>query len=403
MSNTLLTPTEVTRESLRILHGNSAMLKAVNKAYDDRFAQSGAKIGDSLLIRKPNKYTVRTGRVMNVQDTAETSVTLTVSTQKGVDMSFTSQELALDLDDFSKRIIKPAISVLAANVDYDAMAMSLDVAQSVGTPGTDPGTLAVWGEAAAKLDLGLAPRDGNRYIILNPQAQAATVSTLSNLFHDGDELEDQYMNGVMQKALGFKWMMSQNVRALAVGSRDGSSDIELTAASVAEGATTLGVDDLTGATDTFKEGEVFTLEGVYAVNAETKQSTGQLMQFVLTEDETGVSNAATLTFQPPIYSTGALQNVSGMPADNANVEFIGTASTTYSQNLVFHKDAFTFATADLPMPRAAQFAAREVLDGISMRIWQGDDIVNDAFPARVDILYGYVATYPELACRVWGD
>lgn len=405
MANTLLTIDMITRESLRILHGTSAFIKNVNRDYDPSFAKQGAKIGSTLRIRKPNKYTVTDGRVMTAQDTVEQKVDLAVATQKHVAMNFTSEELTLSMDDFSKRIIKPAISVLAASIDYDALSMSLDVYNSVGTPGTTPASAQVWLDAGAKLDENLAPAD-DRCIILSPAAQARTVSGLSALFHDGDLIADQYRNGVMKRGLGFKWAMDQNVRNLTTGTNANRATTIDLAANVTTGDSTLSVDGLSGTTVTITAGEVFTIAGCYQVNSETKASTGVLQQFVVTATGTGSGSAITnLAISPTIYgpTSGALQNVSVLPSSGDDLVFYGTtASTVYPQNLAFHRDAFTIATADLPMPKAAQMASRQVLDGISMRVWQGDDIINDTFPCRVDVLYGFVATYPELATRVWG-
>lgn len=405
MANSLLSPTIITREALRVLHGNLAFLKNVNKDYDSKFAQSGAKIGSSLTVRKPNKYTVRTGRVMSVQDQSEQSLTLSVSTQKGVDMNFTGQELALTIDEFSKRYIQPAMSVLAAQIDADALSMTKDVYNTVGTPGTTPASFQVWADAMARLDDYLAPRDPMRQAILSPAAMARTVDGLKGLLVPGDKIGDQYRNGIMSNSsVGLKWGIDQNVINLTMGTRSGTTLVTDPSALLATGATQVTVDGFAGATDTVKQGEVFTIGSVYAVNSETKATQTFLQQFTVTADATAASNKATLSISPTMYSSGALQNVSALPADNAAVTFFGTTSTNvYPQNLIYHRDAFTFATADLPMPRnPAIFAAREVMDGISMRVWQGDDIINDQFPCRVDVLYGYKTVYPELACRVWG-
>lgn len=401
MANTLLTIDMVTLEALRVLHGNLAFIKNVNRDYDDSFAKEGAKIGDTLRIRKPPQFTVRTGRVMSAQNATETYVSLPVTNQKGVDMNFTSEEFTLDIDRFSERFLKPAMSVLAAQVDYDALSMTLDVANSVGSPGTTPATYQVWGDANAKLDDALAPRDGNRTAILSPAAMARTVDGLKGLFEAGDAIADQYRSGVMKKAIDLKWAIDQNIRNVTMGTRSGTT---LTTGTGTDASTTIAVDGYTGATDTVKEGEVLTIAGVYDVNAETKQTLTNLKQFVVTADTTASGNQTlTLPIDPPTYSTGARQNVSALYADGAAVTFYGTTSTSvYPQNLIFHKDAFTFATADLKMPRNQEMAARKVVDGISMRIWEGADIVNDQFPVRSDVLYGYVATYPQLACRVWG-
>src|SRR3990167_302096 len=403
--NTLLTIDKVTLEALRVLHGNLSFLKNCNRDYDAEFAKDGAKIGDTLRIRKPPKYTVRTGRVMSAQNSTEGFINLPVTNQKGVDLDFTSAEFTLGIDNFSRRFLKPSMTVLAANIDYDALSMTLDVANSVVTPGTTPATYQVWGDANAKLDDNLAPRDGERTAILNPAAMTRTVDGLKGLFQAGDAIADQYRSGVMSRAIDLKWAIDQNVRNLTMGTHSGT--VSVTGA-VATGATTVALDwGATGtATDTITEGEVFTMAAVFAVNDETKQALTNLKQFVVTATTTGVSSQwLTLPISPTIYgpTSAGLQNVDALPANNAAVVFYGTTSVTvYPQNLIFHRDAFTFATADLKLPRNQEMAARKVQDGISLRIWEGTDIKNDEWPVRSDVLYGYVSTYPELACRVWG-
>ena len=405
MANTLLTIDMVTLEALRVLHGSCAFVKNVNRDYDDQFAKDGAKIGDTLRVRKPPKYSVRSGRVMSAQNATETYVSLPVTSQKGVDLDFTSAEFTLGIDKFSERFLRPSMTVLASNIDYDALSMTLKVANSVGTPGTTPATYLVWGNANAKLDNALAPRDGNRTAILEPNAMAATVDGLKGLFEAGDAIADQYRSGVMKRAIDLKWAIDQNVRNLTTGTRT-TTTVSVTG-STATGATTIALD-YAGATPTMTitAGEVFTIASVFDVNDETKQALTNLKQFVVRTTTTAASSQwLTLPIAPTIYSaaSGGLQNVDALPADNAVVTFYGTTSSTvYPQNLIFHQDAFTFATADLKLPRNQEMASRKVMDGISMRIWEGADIVNDTWPVRSDVLYGYVETYPELACRVWG-
>lgn len=404
-ANALLTIDMVTLEALRVLHGSCAFIKNVNRDYDDQFARDGGKIGDTLRVRKPPKYTVRSGRVMQVQTATETSIALPVINQKGIDLDFTSSEFTMLIDDFSKRFLRPSMTVLASNIDFDALSMTLKVAQSVGTPGTTPASYQVWGDANAILDDSLAPRDGDRTAILNPAAMARTVDGLKGLIEDGDAIADQYRSGVMKRAIDLKWAIDQNVRNLTTGTRT-TTTVSVTG-STATGATTLALD-YAGSTpgSTLTAGEVFTIASVFAVNDETKQALTYLKQFVVRTTTTAVTSQwLTLPIAPTIFgpTSAGLQNVDALPADNAVVTFYGTTSATvYPQNLIFHKDAFTFATADLKLPVNQPMASRKVVDGISMRIWQGADIVNDAFPVRSDVLYGYVETYPELACRVWG-
>jgi hypothetical protein len=394
----------ITNEALRVLHASCAFLKGVDKQHDSAFANAGAKIGSTLRIRKPPKYVIRTGVTIDVQDSTETYVSLPVTSRAGVDMAFTSADLTLDIDQFSNRFIKPAVSVIASYIDYDALSMTLDVYNSVGTPGTTPANLQIWGDAAARLDRDLAPRDGNRMVVLDPDAQARTVYGNSTLFHAGDSIADQYRNGVMMDAIGFKWAMDQSIRTITCGTRSGSTVINDAAGDLnTAGTTTVSIDGYGAATQTVAEGEIFTIAGVYKVHPETKQTLSVLQQFTTLSSYTASGSSTTAVgVSPAMYTTGPFHNVSAFPSDGAAVTFVGSASTTYPQNLAFHRDAFTFATADLILPGGVDMASRKVMDGVSMRIIRQYDINNDNLPCRVEVLYGFVAQYPELACRVWG-
>lgn len=396
MSNSILTPTAVTREAQMILHNNLAFVKNVDRQYDNSYELEGQKAGADIKIRLPNRYVVRSGKTLVAGDTTETSVTLTRATQKGVDMNFSTAELTHSIGDFSKRILSPAVAKLASQLDYDALAMTFDVYNLVGTAGTTPATAQVWLDAMAKLDNFAAPRDQSRTAVMNPKAMARTVDGLKGLFQDDDSISDQYRNGVMKRALGIKWAMDQNIRTLALGTQFTSPIIANTAVS---GAVSL---DLSGTgTWVAKVGDVFTVASVNAVNPETGQDTGELMQFVVT---TAITGTTTITVQvsPSIVTSGATATVTRVPTASDVVTHVGSASTTYPHNLVFHESAFAFATIDLEVPKGVHFAAREVKDGISLRIVRQYDINNDNIPARLDVLYGIKTVRPELACRVIG-
>ena len=386
MANTILTPTAVTREALRILHQKLNFVGNIVREYDDSFAKSGAKIGDSLKIRLPNQYTVRSGATLSTQDTTETSTTLQVATQKGVDLNFTSVDLTLSLDDFSKRILDPAMSVLAANVEADALSMYKDVYQSVWNGGS-AATYNKALDARILLQRALAPAN-NRTALMDSTAMADVVKDTKSLFNAQSEISTQYKEGYMGRAAGFDWMENTLIPS---HTRGGSNGAYLVNGASQTGAT-LTVD--TGATAP-SAGDVITIAGVYSVHPETKVSTGVLQQFVIG------SGATTTSFpiSPAIVTSGATQNVSGSPADNAAITFAGTASTAVGTSLLFQKEAFAFATADLVMPQGVDFASRQVLDGISMRIVRQYDINNDKFPCRLDVLYGYKTLRPQLAVR----
>lgn len=394
MANTLLTPTAVTREALRVLHQKLQFVGRVNRQYDDSFARSGAKIGDSLKIRLPNQYTVRTGKTLDTQDTSETSVTLQIATQKGVDMNFSSEELTLDLDDFSERIIQPAMAVLAANIESDALSMYKDVYQQVNNVGS-AGTFAGVVNVRKKLIDSLTPQD-DLSMLLNTQDNVDLVDALKGLFHDSTQVAKQYREGAIGRTAGFMFYENTLMPQHVTGSDDGTGDY-LTNDATAQTGSTITVDTGTG---TLKQGDIITIAGVNRVHPETKADTGQLQQFVVTAD--AAANATSISISPAIVASGATQNVTNGAANNQAVTKIGGASADHGISMGFHKDAFAFASADLVMPKGVDFAARQVLDGISMRIVRQYDINNDNLPCRLDVLYGYKAIRPELACR-WAN
>lgn len=402
MSNVILTPTAVTREIQRVLHEKATFLKTVNRQYDDSFAVAGAKIGSQLKIRLPNQYKVRTGKAIDVQDTDETSVTLTVATQKGVDMSFSTAELTLDLQDFSDRIIEPAVAVLVSDIENDALQnMTKDVYNSVGTAGTTPAGMLVFGQARAKLNQYLAPKDKKRHVQLDSIAMATMVNAYNGLFQDQTAIKNQYLDGFIGRNSGLNWYEQEKIYRHTTGDDVAGTIDDAAGANLVEGTTTLHMDAL-GTTVT--AGSVFTIAGVLAVHPETKVAYSHEQQFVVVGTPTIASNEGDITISPAIYTsaTPAKQNVDHMPSDGDVVTFVGSASTEYEQHLVYHEDAFAFATADLEMPNGVDFKAREVLDGITIRLLRQYDINNDNIPARLDIIYGYKTIRAQLATRITG-
>lgn len=391
MSNSILTPTAVTREVLRVAHEQLAFIGTIDRQYDDSFAKSGAKIGTTLKIRQPNKYTVRTGKTIQTQDTEETSTTLTVATQKGVDMNFSSVDLTMSLDDFSKRIIVPAVSVLTSTIEGDMLSdVTKDVYNHSGTPGTLPTSLQI-AQAKAKLNQGLAPKTpSERNIQMESVDMAGVTDGLKTLFHDSKEVAMQYREGRVGRAFGLNWWENERVYSHTTGS-------DFTSVTVNDAAIASGDSTITAAGGNFKEGDIFTFSDVYMVHPETKATLSALQQFVVTADGT-----TSLAFSPALITSGAKQNVNKLPDNSSAITFVGTASNSYPNHLVYQKEAFTFATADLDMPRGVDWAAREVMDGLSIRMVRQYDINNDNFPTRLDILYGWATLRPEWACRVMG-
>lgn len=402
MPNTVLTIDMITREALRIFHNNLGFTRTINKQYSKEFANEGAKIGTALRIRKPAQYSIQTGANLNAQDYTEQYTTLTLNTQNHVDVSFSSVELTMSLDDFSERILKPAMARLASEVDKNALALFSSVWNSVGTPGTTPSTALVWLQAQQKLNESAVPLD-MRYAAMNPVANAYMVDGLKGLFHAQGSISSQFKKGMMgENVLGYdEMMMCQNVATFANGAANTAYLTNLAGGWATEGGTVLAVDTGAGA---MTAGQVFTIAGINAVNPESKVDTGSLMQFVVAAAYAG--GAGNVTIAPAVYTTGPFKNVSVDNSagswDDKAMTFVGTLSTSYPQNLAYHKDAFTLATADLVVPKGVDMASRAVHDGISMRIVRQYAISTDAFPCRIDILYGLLATRPEMACRVWG-
>lgn len=390
MANTILTPSMITRKALMILHQKLNFVGSIKRDYDDSFANKGAKIGDTLRIRLPNQYTVRTGQNISTQDTTEQQTNLTVATQKGVDTTFSSAELTMSLDDFAERILEPAMSVLAANIEADAMSMYRDVYNQVNGQGA-PSTFQKVLQGSKILTDALAPYSERR-LNLNTQDNMDMVNDLKGLFNAQDKLSSNYREGRLAGPFsGFSdiyenTLWPSHTRGAAAGYLINGA---------AQGGASLVVDTGTGI---INQGDVFTIAGVFRVHPETKLSTGILQQFVATAN--AASGATSLAISPAIVTSGALQNVTAAPADNAAITFAGTASTASGISMAYHKDAFTFATADLVMPEGVDFSAREVFDGISMRIVRQYAIGSDTMPCRIDVLYGYKTIRPQLACRL---
>jgi hypothetical protein len=292
---------------------------------------------------------------------------------------------------------------LASSIDADVANAYKNIYSSVGSPGTTPGTSLVLLQAQQKLNENAAVMTP-RYATVNPAANAGLVEGMKGLFNPTDTISKQFKNGMMGTGvLGFDEInMSQSIKQHTTGNFP-VSPIVSSSATFAEGQSTLAIT-FTSGTKTVNQGDVFTIAGVYAVNPQTRESTGSLQQFVVTAANSVTSGTAmTLAISPALYtSANALATVDSFPAISAVITFLGTASTQYPQNLVYHKDAITFATADLLLPQGVDMAARAVHNGISLRVVRQYDINNDRLPCRIDVLYGFSTIRPQMACRVWG-
>jgi hypothetical protein len=400
MSNSILTIDMITRKALEILENNLVITRNVNRQYDDSFAVEGAKIGSTLRIRLPDRALVTDGAALQVQDDNEQFTTLTVASQKHIGVNFTSAELTMQLDDFAERVLKPRISQLASSVDADVANAYKSIGNTVGTPGTTPSTSLVLLQAQQKLNENAAVMSP-RYATVNPAANAGLVEGMKGLFNPTDTISKQFKNGMMGTGvLGFDEInMSQSIKQFTTGSRAATGN-SVTTTVTAEGTATLALTIGSGLT--VKAGDVFTIADCYAVNPQTRESTGSLFQFVALADATATLTAITVTVAPIYTANNALATVDSFPVAGKAVVFVGAASSQYAQNLVYHKDAITFATADLLLPQGVDMAARAVHNGISLRVVRQYDINNDRMPCRIDVLYGFSTIRPQMACRIWG-
>lgn len=404
MPNTLLTISMITREALRVLENNLTFTKQINRQYDSKFGVSGAKIGTVLNVRKPPRYAGRTGQPIGIEDSIETSVPVTLDTQFGVDIQFSSAELGLSIDDFSDRFIKPAAATIANKIDFDGLGLYKTVPNQVGAINTIPADLDVYLDAGVALDENMAPRDGSRAVVISPKMQSKLVFALKGLFQSSDKIADQYESGTMGLTAGFKFSMDQNVRSHTAGPLGGAPTVS---GGSQTGSSLLTAGWTAAAASRLKKGDTFTIQNVYAVNGQNRQTSTTLRTFTVTADfSSDASGNGTVSIYPPIYgpATPAQQTVSALAAGGATITVTsGTANqVTNAVGLAFHKDAFTLAMADLPLPGGVDMAAR-VSDnqlGISLRAVRQYNISTDMFPMRLECLYGWAPLYPELACRI---
>ena len=410
MSNNLLTISKITNEALMVLENELTFTSEVDRNYDDQFAVVGAKIGNTVNVRRPGRFIGTTGPALNVEDFNETSVPVTLSTQFHVDTQFTTQDLALSLDMFSDRILKPAVAAIANKIDRDGLTTALsNTANIVGTAGTPPTGLITYLTAGAYLDSEGAPRDGRRSVVVEPFTSATIVDSLKGLFVPMDTIGEQYRKGLMGRdSAGVNWKLDQNVVSQTFGSW--SANTVSVNVSTASGFLTSGWSQFstialasTAGASTLNAGDVFQIPGVYAVNPQNRQSYGKLRNFVVMSTTTVAATGTTsVVVSPAVITAGQFQNVAVTSTGSQNIVPFNNTGVTSPQNIMMHRNAFTLAVADLELPDGVHFAGRasDKDIGLSMRVVRQYTINNDSIPTRLDVLYGWAPLYPELSCRI---
>jgi hypothetical protein len=412
MANQLLTISKITNEALMVLENELTFTGQVERKYDEQFAVVGAKIGNTVNVRKPGRFIGTTGPALNVEDFNETSVPVTLTTQFHVDTQFTTQDLALSLDAFSGRVLKPAIAAIANKVDFDGLTMAKNAtANIVGTAGTTPNALLTFLTAGAFLDSEGAPRDGKRSCVIEPFTSASIVDSLKGLFVPPAVIADQYKKGMMGRdSGGMNWFMDQNVVNQTFGNFAGTAVVATTTATgflTSGWASTSTISMTSTGAVSLNVGDTIQIAGVFAVNPQNRSAygTNKLRSFVVTQAASGTGATFNVTVSPAVITAGQFQNVS-IPSTSATaaVTFFNKSGTVSPQNILMHKNAFTLACADLELPDGVHFAGRASDNdvGLSIRVVRQYTINNDSIPTRLDVLYGWAPLYPELACRIAG-
>jgi len=408
MSNTLLTISKITNEALMVLENELTFTSEVDRNYDDQFAVVGGKIGNTVNVRRPGRFIGTTGPALNVEDFNETSVPVTLSTQFHVDTQFTTQDLALSLDMFSDRVLKPAVAAIANKIDRDGLSLAASqTANIVGVAGTPPTGLITYLTAGAYLDSEGAPRDGRRSCIVEPFTSATIVDSLKGLFVPQEAIGEQYRKGLMGRdSAGVNWKLDQNVVSQTFGSWSANTiAVNVTTATgfLTSGWAQYSTIALTASSaSTLNAGDVFTIPGVFAVNPQNRQSYGKLRNFVVQSTTAVGTSATSVVVSPAIITGGQFQNVSITTTGAQNITAFNNTGVSSPQNIMMHRNAFTLAVADLELPDGVHFAGRasDKEIGLSLRVVRQYTINNDSIPTRLDVLYGWAPLYPELACRI---
>ena len=403
MSNTLLTIGMITRETLRVLENELTFTRQINRSYDSQFAKAGAKIGNVLNVRLPVRFSYSQGQGLILQDLTESSVPVVLNIQYQRSFAITSSDLALSVDDFRKRFIDKAMKSMANQIDGDGLLLYKTVNNEVGTPGTVPNTVQTYLDAGTLLSNEACPIE-DRCLVISPAMNGTIVGALTGLFNPQRTISKQYTKGMMSEdTVGYDWYMDQNCALHTVGLQGGTP--------ITNGVNQVGgsiiSDGWSNSTQVLNRGDIIQVAGVFAVNPQNLQSFNTLANFVVTADTTSDgSGNATIPVQingANIIATGPYQNVTAALPDDTAITVNGAASTKTQRGLAFHPDAFTFASADLPLYGGLDMADRIADDQdlkMSMRVIRDYDINLDRAPLRMDLLGGWATLYPQLACRI---
>lgn len=407
----ILVPSVIAKEALMQLKNQLVFGKLAHRQYKKEFA----KVGDTVTIRKPVKFVTTDGATRQNQDVEEGSTSIKIDQRKHVSWNFSTQDLTLSIEEYSERYIAPAMLTLAQTVDAYGSGLYRKIWNRVGTPGTTPSNYAALGAVAQRMTEMAVPRNERR-AALTSEAFHKIAGTLTTL-NMPKQAADAWASGEIGNIAGFNTHESVNIRSHQVGTKAGTPLVNgggqntLYAASMKTGVQTLSLKGFTASSaGVLREGDVFTIAGVFAVNpvpgegGAGKTVLPYLQQFVVRQSvvNSDASGNAVVTIAPAIITSGPYQTVSAAPADSAAISVVGAANQVTPQNLCFHKNALALVTVPLEMPDGCAWKAQESHDGLSVRIVKDYDINSDAEIVRVDVLFGWEAIYPDLAVRLDG-
>lgn len=399
MSNTLVTCSIIAKEALPILENMLSFSQNVNRDFESEFTGNmsrGYAPGATINIKRPPRYTYRAGRQAVPQSTVETTVPLTLS-QGGCDLNFTSLERTLSLTKLEDKLMA-AMAPVANEIDRQGLQLArFNTYNTLNTTGALPTTqalsLAAVTDVNRRLDEMAAPRDKRRCFIMNPALNASMIVGFAGLFNSEKTISKQFQSGMMVDSLGIGYGMDQNVDVHTNGAA--------TATNV-NGANQTGsaITVIAVAAGTLARGTTITLPGVFAVNPQTRTTTGVLANFVVTSD--ALAGATTINISPAIVTSGAFQNVTASPTTAAPYVIFGAASTAYATNVAYHKDAFTLAMVPMWAPPGGKGVidvAQETHNGFTIKVTEFYDGIQDNSIMRLDVLFGWAATYAELSVK----
>lgn len=390
----------IASDAAGFLSDHVQFVKAIDKEDVSVFdGKNGYKSGDTVKINVPSQFTVGTTATVTPQDVNESSVDLTVNKQRNVAIAVNSTEFATDQEygRWREMFLKPAMIQLANQIERECLVQAYQsVWNTVGTAGSttfDTDTVLAAGQA---IDESACEDYGNRFVLLNPAANRSAVNARKGLFNDQAEVAKQYREGAMGRADGFTFLRNNLIATHINGTATGTILVN----GAGQTGATLNIDGASG-TQTLTAGQVFTIANVFAVHPVTKSTLPKLQQFVVTAPATAAAGVFTgVQISPAIVTSGATQTVSAGPADNAAITFVGGAGLGFAQNMAFHKSAFRFCSVPLIMPKGLDMVGQESKDGITVRMVQDYDVVNDRMILRADVLFGMANVRSGWAARM---